>query len=466
MARTPIPVAAGAGRGSGALLAVLLTGQAMATMDNSIVAVAAQAIRTDLAAGGAAVQLVLAGYTLAFGVLVVTGARLGDLYGHRRMFLLGLAGFTTASLACGLAPTATALIVARVAQGAAAALMVPQVLSLIQLGFDGPRRGRAVGLYSMVLALGVAAGQIAGGLIVTLDVAGASWRPAFLVNVPVGVALLAFAGRALPRSGGQRHRLDLIGVAILSTAMTAVVLPLVIGRVHGWPLWSVLTLVAGGAGLAVFLRYERRLSARAGEPLLVLAVLRPAVVRAGLLACCVVMGCYAAFLFTLTLHLQDGLGFSPLHAGAVFVPYAAGFAACSLTVARLPVRVGAALTVAGPLAFAVAAGVLALLARDSWPHLLSIPVLLAGGAGHAAGFSPLVTRMAAVVPPALAGSLSGLVSTGTLLASVLGVAALGGVYLAVTGADPSRSGSGFAAVAASIVALLLLCAAAARRASA
>lgn len=461
---TTAPPRATAPGGTGALLTVLLTGQAMATMDNSIVAVAAQTIRTDLAASGGAVQLVLAGYTLAFGVLVVTGARLGDRFGHRLTFVVGLAGFTVASLACGLAPNAPALIVARVVQGAASALMVPQVLSLIQLSFDGIRRARAVGLYSMVLALGVAAGQILGGVVVTLDLAGAGWRPAFLLNVPVGVVLLAVAGRVLPPPGPPAGRLDLVGVAMLTTAMTAIVLPLVLGREQGWPLWAGLVLVAGCAGLAAFLRYERRLAFRAGVPLVELAVLRAPVVGAGLLACCLVMGCYSAFLFTLTLHLQDGLGFTALRAGLVFVPYAVGFATCSLTIARLPSRWRAALPVLGPLAFAVAVVTLAVLAWDGWPQLLSVPLLVAGGAGHAAGFSPLVTRMAAAVEPEQAGSLSGLVSTGTLLASVLGVAALGGVYLSVTGIDQARSGFGFAAVAICLATLLLVCAGAARRA--
>ena len=195
-------------------LVVLLTGQAMASMDTSIAAVAAPTIRADLAGPPALAQLVLAGYTLAFAVLVVTGARLGARHGYARVFLLGLAGFTVASLACGMAPGPVALVVARVVQGGTAALMVPQVLALIQATYTGAARGRAIGAYSMILALGVAAGQVVGGLLVTLDAGGLAWRTAFLVNVPVGAVLLPVGRRvlaALPVPPTRAAALDVPG---------------------------------------------------------------------------------------------------------------------------------------------------------------------------------------------------------------------------------------------------------------
>lgn len=444
-----MPTAVAARPRAGSMLAALLVGQAMASMDNSIVAVAAPAIRADLGASGAVQQLVLAGYTLAFAVLVVTGARLGARYGYQRVFLLGLAGFTLTSLVCGVAPNSAILVAARVAQGATAAVMTPQVLSLIQLRFEGGARARAIGLYSMVLALGVAAGQIVGGVVVTLDVAGLSWRPAFLVNVPIGLVLLVLGPRLLPAGAAAPARLDLVGVWLLSAAMVGVVLPLVLGREQGWPVWAWLgTLCVGGILLAVFLRHEGRVAA----PLVDLAVLASRAVRLGLAACCAVMGCYAALLFTLTLHMQDGLGFTALRAGLAFVPYATGFAACSLLAARLPARVRDLLPIAGPLAFAVAAIVLAGISRDGWPVLAASALLLVAGAGHAAGFTPLVTRIAAAVRPDQAASLSALVSTSALLSSVLGVVALGGVYLALLGTHPHLA---FAAVATLLAVLLL-----------
>ena len=309
---------------TGLLLATLLTGQTMASMDGSIVNVALPSIQRDLGANGAALQLIVSGYLLALGVLIVTGARLGDLLGHRRAFLWGLAGFTAASLLCGVAPTAPALVVARVVQAGAAALLIPQVFSLVQLRFAGAALRRAIGLYSMVLALGVALGQILGGLVVGADLFGLSWRPAFLINVPVGVVLVLTGLRTLPQAPRVRRRLDLTGVVLLSAAMAAVVAPLVFGREYGWVVMGV-GVAGGGSGAAGGLRRgERLLARRGGLPLLDLAVLEPRGVKPGLLACVLVMGCYAAFLFAFTLNLQERHGVGPLGAGLDIRPVRRG----------------------------------------------------------------------------------------------------------------------------------------------
>lgn len=431
------------------LLAALLTGQLMVSMDGSIVTVAMPHIRSGLHASGAVLQLVTGGYILAMAVLVVTGARLGDLLGHRRIFLTGLGGFVTASLVCGLAPTGAVLVGSRVAQGAAAALVLPQVLSLIQLHFDGAARARALGLYSMVLALGVAIGQIVGGVIVT----GVGWRPVFLVNVPVGAVLIAVGGRHLPPSApSSRGRgLDVPGVVILSTAMTALVLPLVFGARRGvadMPAWAWIALAAGAAGLTVFVAYERR----ARTPLLDVRVLAMPGVRPGLFACCAVMGAYAALVFSLAIHLQTGLGLSPLLAGLAFLPYTLGFAAAGLSWPRLRAR--RLLPPAGLLAFAVTAPLIALAARHGWPVGVVTPLLVLAGAGHAAGFSPLVEQVAGAAGPERASAVSALTNTGTLLANVLAIATLGGVYLAAP-----RSADGLTRVTGLIAVLLVVAAA-------
>lgn len=244
---------------------------------------------------------------------------------------------------------------------------------------------------------------------------------------------------------------------MLAVSMAALVAPVVVGREQGWPGWVALAVTAAGVGgLAAFHRYERRLAAGGGAPLVDLRVLRVAGVRPGLLACFVVMGCYAAFLFTLTLHLQNGLGFGPLLAGVAFVPFPVGFAAVSLGANRLPPAVRAVLPVAGPLVFATAGVLLAVLvaAGDgwSWP---AVPLLLFAGAGHAAAFSPLFARILASVDAAHAGTVSGMGPTGTLLAGVLGVAVVGSVYLAVAGGDPGRSAAGFGAATAIVAACLV-----------
>lgn len=444
----------------GAVLAVLLTGQAMASMDGSIVSVAVQTIRERLGADGVGIQLIVSGYLLTTGLLLVTCARLGDIAGHRRAFWLGLGWFTAASLLCGLAPDVTVLVLARVAQAVGAALLLPQVFSLIQRGWEGAARQWAIGLYSMILAAGVALGQIIGGLLVTADLFGLGWRPAFLVNVPIGVVLLLAGPRVLTAASDTtravpRPRLDLGGVAILTVAMAAIIGPLIFGRELGLPVW-VWAVVAGGVGLLlVFVRYER---GRPRDPLLDLDVLRARGVRPGLVACCVVMGCYTAFLLTLTLRLQSSLGFSPLAAGLAFVPYAVGFGALSLAWSRLPVRVQHALPVAGPLAFAACAVTLVALTRHGWLGPVSVPLLFMAGAGHAAGYSPLIARVSSLIDPRRASALSALNSTGPLLAGVLAVATVGGLYFAA--GSPS---TGLTRVTAAIAALLLTATACATR---
>lgn len=454
---TQISDASPALSGRRVLLAVLLSGQAMATMDASIVNVAAPSIRAGLHATGGALQLIVAGYVLAFAVVLVIGARLGAGYGHGRMFRLGVAAFMAASLACGLAPSATALIGFGILQGAAAALLVPQVLSVIQLRFEGAARAKAIGWYSMVLALGVALGQLTGGLIVSADLFGTGWRPVFWVNVVVGAVVLAASRRLLPPDAATRDEpVDLIGALLLACSMSAVVLPLAVGREQGWPVWTCISLGAGCALMAGFAWWQLRLAASGSMPLLNLKTLARPGVRPGLIACCIVMGCYAAVFFTVTLHLQSGLGFTPLRAGLTLLPYTAGFAIVGLTWARLPTRVWPGLPVAGPVAFAVALLALASLAHGGWP---TVPVAIAltfAGAGHAAGFSPLLARITEAVGPDRASAVSALANTGALLANVLSVAGLGGLYLSVAGPRMAHSADGLGRVAWFAAALLVL----------
>ncbi|WP_344665924.1 MFS transporter [Catenulispora yoronensis] len=444
------------------LVPVLLAGQAMASMDTSIVTVAAPDIRTDLHASGGALQLIVTGYVLAFAVTLVICARLGDRYGHGVMFRRGLVAFMLTSAACGAAPSAAALAVFRVVQGVSAALMVPQVLSVIQLGFRGRALARAIGWYSMVLALGVAAGQVAGGVLVAADLFGTGWRPIFWVNVVVGSAVSAVAGRVLPaRPGNRTGGMDPIGALLLAVAMTGLVVPLAVGREHGWPLWTWCSLSAGGVLVIAFTGWERRVTARGGTPLLDLRVLSRPAVRPGLAACWLVMGCYSAVAFVLTLHLQSGLGFSPLRAGVTFLPYTFGFAAVGLTWSRMPTHVRALLPVGGPVAFAVAFSALAASAASAashhhWPTVLAPPLLAVAGAGHAAGFSPLLARVTESAGPGPASAVSALANTGSLLASVLAVAGLGGVYLTFAGPAFTTSAEGLARVAWCVVGLLAL----------
>src|SRR6201986_112728 len=253
----------------GVALAIVLTGQAMAVLDTNIVNVAAPAMHATLGASGAGLQLVVAGYTIAYAVLLVTGARLGDILGHRRVYLAGVALFTLASLGCGLAPTTGALIGLRFLQGVGAATMIPQILSLIQRSYTEPGpRARAMSLYATVISGGAVLGQIVGGLLVSANLFGSSWRPVFLVNVPVGLAVLA-CGRLLPagRFDGVRL-LDLPGLAVLTPAGLPPLVPPVLGQPLGGPVWGWVLRAASVALFALLGRVESRVAARGGQPIL------------------------------------------------------------------------------------------------------------------------------------------------------------------------------------------------------
>lgn len=432
----------------GPVLTVLLIGQVMVSMDGSIVSVAAPTIRAGLHATGPEIQLLVSSYLLTTGVLFVTGARIGDVIGYRRAFLVGLGWFTAASLLCGIATGPGVLVVARVAQAVGAALLMPQVFSLIHRHWEGAARRRAIGVYSMVLALGVALGQLVGGLVAGGDLFGLSWRPIFLINVPIGVLALILGVRVLPRSRSDGHpRLDPVGVVLLTMAMVGLTLPLIFGQDHGWPAWTWVVLATGAALFIAFARYE----STARHPVLDLAALRPTGVKPGLTACCIVMGCYAVFVLTLTLHLQTGLGYSPLRAGLAFVPFALGFGVLSLSWHRLPHRVQRLLPIVGPLVFGAGIALLVLFHRDQWHPVASPTLLFLAGAGHAAGYSPLIAQLAALVEPRFASAISALNATGPVLAEVIGVAGLGSLYFAA-----GSSGDGLVLVVMAVAGLLVI----------
>ncbi|HYY78603.1 MAG TPA: MFS transporter [Actinomycetes bacterium] len=441
------------------MLAVLITGQFMALLDVTIVNVAIPTIHARLHASGSALQLVVAGYTVSYPMLLITGARLGDLLGHRNLFLAGLGTFTAASLACGLAPGTGALVTARLVQGAGAAAMVPQILSVIQRQFSGAARTRALGVYTATLASGAVIGQVVGGLLVSANLLGASWRPVFLVNVPVGVVAAVLVPRLVPADhvpGGRR--LDLAGLATASTAVLLVVLPLVLGHQQGWPTWTFVSLAAGVLLAGVFVQVERSVAARGGDPLLNLRVLASPGLAAGLAALAAAMVAYGGFLFTLALHLQLGLGDSALRAGLTFAPGAAAFGAMGYWWRRLPSRVHHALSPAGFLAGALAyLGLAADLHAGTrgGPWLL---VLLVGyGAAFGVAFSPLVSQALVHVPREEAADASGLLTTTIQLSQVIGVAVFGSLFLTLAAHPrPHASAAAFSTVDSWLAALTAL----------
>ncbi|QIQ07123.1 MFS transporter [Streptomyces liangshanensis] len=416
------------------MLAVVLAAQFMALLDVFIVNVAAPTIRTELHASGAGLQMVIAGYTISYAVLLITGARLGDLLGHRRMYLGGLAVFTLSSLACGLAAGTGQLIAFRLVQGAGAALMIPQVLSLIQRNFTGESRGRALGAYSAVLATGAAAGQVVGGVLVSADLFGEGWRPVFLVNVPVGAVLLVLGARVLPkdrRGEPERSRsLDLPGLVLLAGAVSLLTVPLVLGQEEGWPLWSWLSLAASVACFCGFLAFESRLARTGGAPLIAPRVLRIPGMSLAAVRILLVMAVNSGFLFALTLYIQGTLGYSPLRAGLSFAPTAVVFGLVGLTWRTWPGRWHNALVPAGFAVAAVSVVAVGWVLRDVGDGGIAMYAAFMGvGAGLSLGFSPALTRALSTVRQEDAADASGFLATVTQLGQLIGVATFGTLFL-------------------------------------
>lgn len=435
---------------TGWLLGIVLAGQFMALLDVFIVNVAAPTMRTELGTSGAELQLIIAGYTVTYAVLLITGARLGAMLGHRRMYLGGLALFTAASLVCGLAATSGQLIAFRLVQGAGAAAMIPQVLSLIQRHFTGTERVRALGVYAAVLAIGAAAGQIAGGVLVSADVFGWTWRPVFLVNVVVGIPLLVLGARLLPRDeprraavggpsgargGPSAEALDRGGLVLLAAAVALFTVPMVLGQELDWPVWGWAMLGGSVVAAVAFAMYEPSLARRGGVPLFPPRVVRApgmpvAIVRSGL-----AMVLNGAFLFVMALHLQAGLGFGALRAGLTFVPTAVAFGIAGLTWQRLPERLRPALVPAGFVTTTVSFLAVGLAMRDGGEGGPGFYAGLIGvGAGLALAFSPNLTGALARVRPEDAPHASGLMTTTAQLGGLVGVATIGTLYLERAGA--------------------------------
>jgi MFS family permease len=415
----------------------------MALVDTSIVNVAIPTIQASLRASGAGLQLVVAGYTIAYAVLLVTGARLGDILGHRRVFLTGLSIFTFSSLGCGLAPTTGALIALRFLQGVGAATMIPQVLSLIQRTYQGAARTRAMSIYSAVLAGGAVVGQVVGGLLISADLFGSSWRPIFLVNVLIGVVLLAAGARLLPHGRADRARgLDLAGLATLSPAALALVVPLVLGQSEHWPAWGWACLGASALLVAGFALVERRAAAAGRSPIVPGRVIRLPGVGTAIAALFVTMTIFGGFFFAFALHLQGGLGESALRAGLTFAPAAAAFAVLSLNWRRLPGQAHEAVIIAGFGATAASMLGLAALVRAGSDGGVATYLLAAlFGAGMAAAYSPLMARTLLRVPVADAADATGVIVTVVQLAIVVGVATFGTLYLNLAGRLPARHGA-------------------------
>ena len=423
------------------VLAIVVAAQFMFVVDAFIVNVAIPSIRAELHATIAETQGAIVVYQIAFATLIITGGRLGDIRGAKPMFLHGLLGFTAASLWCGCAHSGNELVVSRAMQGAAAALMIPQVLASIHRLFPDAERGRAFGTYGFTLGFGAAVGLILGGWLLSLDFDGLGWRTIFFVNVPIGVVLLAATWRLMPAMPGKPGaRLDLIGAAVLLIALLCVLGPLVLGADLGWPAWLIAMMAAGMLSLVLMWPLERWVERRRnGLPLVHLDTLRDRGFVTSLAAVFCFTFANLSFYLVMTLCLQLGLGLPALQAGSIVLPLAVAFALMSRIAGPRAQRLGNTALIQGcgvQLAGLLVLGAAIAVGRGA-PAILAA-VLIIFGIGQAMVMTPLYALVLKKVPAAHAGSGGGVVSTVQQIGNASGVALVGALYYAVQAAHSAR----------------------------
>lgn len=425
---------------------MVLLAMFMSQIDMFIVNVAAPDIQADLHAGFGQLQFVIDGYVIAYAAGMVTGGRLGDRIGRKRVFQYGVVAFTLTSLLCALATSPATLIAARVLQGLSAAVMTPQVLSLIRSVFVHERdRARAIGAYGASIGAGVIAGLVGGGLLLDLDVAGLGWRMIFLINVPIGVAILAAAAPAVSESrSAHLPRLDIVGAVFTALLLPLVLVPLVLGAEHGWPWWTYPCFALGAAGVVAFLRWERRTEAKGSDPLLPARLLRADGFPLSMGTVLLFFSGNAGLFLVLTYHLQSGLRMTPMAASLVFVPLGLGFIAASAACRKLAARFGIKVSVAGGLVMAAGlAAVPAVTGSDRGGQAVWLAVVMGvSGLGQGLVVAPLVDTVLSRVHPDDAGAGSGVLNTVTQAGMAFGVALIGALYRGFLGANPQSPGPG------------------------
>jgi MFS family permease len=419
------------------VLAIVVAAQFMFGVDAFIVNVAIPTIAVELNASAAQIESVIAIYLIAYATLVVTGGRLGDIHGTKKIFITGVLGFTLTSLWCGLAQSGPELILARLAQGATAALMVPQVLATLHLLFSDSSRARAFAIYGVVLGLAGAAGFALGGLLVTLDLAGSGWRTVFFVNVPFGLLIVAAALRIMP-SVPQRSgtRLDLPGAVVLFAGLLCLIGPLLFGHDVNWAPWLWLLMAGGVAILAAFLRLERSVAKRGGMPLIDLALLSDNAFMRGLGAAFFFFFANLSFYLVMTMFMQKALKIPPLQAGLVFLPLALAFVIASRHSGVRAKHRGTLVLIEGCVVQLAGLAVLvaAIACAEAPSATLLALVLTIFGYGQGLVMAPLSSAVLSSVKPASAGSASGMYGTTAQIANAAGVAAIGAAFFAIEAA--------------------------------
>ncbi|MEU0400379.1 MFS transporter [Streptomyces sp. NPDC006197] len=414
-------------------LAIVMTAAFMDLVDATIVNIAIPSIEKDLGASFGAIQWITAGYALAFAAGLITGGRLGDIYGRKRLFLLGTAGFTLASALCGFAANQEMLVGSRLLQGAAAAMMVPQVLSIIHVTFPAHERGKVFGMFGAIIGLGAVSGPLLGALLTQWNIAGLEWRPIFLINLPVGVAAL-FLGRKfiIESKAPKALRLDMVGVLLVTAALLMLVYPLTRGRELDWPLWGHLMMAGSLLVFGALVAYEKYKTKKDGSPLVELSLFKVKSFAGGIavqLTFGVVLG---IFFLVWTLYMQIGLGWTPLKAGLTGVPFSISVSvAAGMSVQKLVPRFGRKVLQAG--ALTMIAGIL-LYSFEAGRYGTGIhpwqmiPPLVVMGLGMGLIVAPLTDAVLSEVPKEHAGSASGLINTTGQMGNALGLGLVSVVF--------------------------------------
>src|SRR5467141_614609 len=411
------------------ILGVVLVGSFMAILDVFIVTQGLPSIKTTLGACVSDLELVVSAYSLVYAVFLITGGRLGDILDRKRIFLSGMTVFTIASALAGYAPSASFLIGARALQGFGAALMYPQVLSIIQVTFKGSERALALGLFAATGGIGAITGNIVGGLLIQINLAGLAWRPVFLVNVPVGIFGILAGFLVLHPSRTERApKLDLPGVGLISLFLVMLILPLAEGQQAGWPNWMLMLLVLSFPVLGIFVIYERKRTDKGEDPLVDMDLFRHRSFAVGIPLTLLYYVTASGLFFTLVLFLQSGLGFSPIISGLSFAQLNIGFITASLLGPRLIRSFGnRVLSLAYILQTAGLGWII--LTLNSYGASLTLyelsPPLIVFGAGAGFALSPLLGVILSGVPSREAGEASGVVSTSFQIGKPVGISLFG-----------------------------------------